>query len=208
MVTFDVVSQEKEIEMAIESDRERLLDLMVKEKALIYGDFKLSSGKRSSYYFDGKMISLHPEGAYLIGRIMCNLLGDCQVDAVGGLGVGADPLATSIAIVSHLEGKPISAFIVREQRKEHGTQKQIEGRCPKGGRLAIVDDVITQGTSILKAIEAVEAQGCKVVKVIALLDRREGGSEQLKKKGYDFTSLFSTDVTGKVTIEQSPAITG
>jgi orotate phosphoribosyltransferase len=207
MVTFNIVLQEKEMEMAIRSDRERLLDMMKREKALLYGNFTLSSGKRSSYYFDGKMISLHPEGAYLIGRIMFHLLAHYQVDAVGGLGVGADPLATSIAITSHLEGKPISAFIVREQRKEHGTQKEIEGRCPKGGRVAIVDDVVTRGSSILKAIEAVEAQGCQVVKVIALLDRHEGGSDELKRKGYDFTAIFSADAAGEVTIGESPPIT-
>ena len=193
--------------MSTGSDRERLLDMMLREKALLYGDFTLSSGKRSSYYFDGRLISLYPEGAYLIGRIMFHLLKEEQVDAVGGLGFGAGPLATSIAIVSHLEGKPIPAFMIREQRKEYGTQKQIEGKCPRGGRVAIVDDVVTQGGSVLKAIEVVEVEGCQVVKVIALLDRREGGSDELRKRGYDFTAVYSADATGEVTIEQTPAVT-
>ena len=193
--------------MSTGSDRERLLDMMLREKALLYGDFTLSSGKRSSYYFDGRLISLYPEGAYLIGRIMFHLLKEEQVDAVGGLGFGAGPLATSIAIVSHLEGKPIPAFMIREQRKEYGTQKQIEGKCPRGGRVAIVDDVVTQGGSVLKAIEVVEVEGCQVVKVIALLDRREGGSDELRNRGYDFTAVYSADATGEVTIEQTPAVT-
>jgi orotate phosphoribosyltransferase len=94
-------------------------------------------------------------------------------------------------LVSHLEGKPIPAFIVREIAKEHGTMRQIEGHLKPGSRVAIVDDVLTTGGSVSMAIEAVEAAKCKVVKVMVLVDRQEGGSDRLKKEGYDFTALLS-----------------
>ena len=100
-------------------------------------------------------------------------------------------MVTAVALVSHLEGKPIPAFIVREVTKEHGTMRQIEGHLKEGSRVAIVDDVLTTGGSVLKAIEAVAAAKCQVVKVVVLVDRSEGGSDKLKQEGYDFTALLS-----------------
>lgn len=187
----------------VRDDLEEVLKLMRETKALQYGDFTLASGVKSSYYFDGRLLTLHPEATYLIGRIIFNLLADTKIDAVGGVAIGGVPMATAIAIVSRLEDKPIPAFIVREERKEHGTRSRIYGHLPRAGRVAIVDDVITTGGSVLKAIEAVEAEGCQVVKVVALLDRQEGGSEELQRRGYNFGALFSSDVSGEVTIDAS-----
>lgn len=178
--------------------RKRFLEL-VKERGLLRGDFTLASGAKSSYFFDLKMVTLSPEGAYLTGKLVFELLRESGVDAVGGLTLGADPIVTAVAIASHLEGKPIPALIVRGELKEHGTQKAIEGSLPtKGSKVAIVEDVITKGGATLKAIEAVEAAGCRVAKVVALVDRHQGGSDELKRRGYDFTAILHADAEGEV----------
>jgi len=181
--------------------RERFVEL-VKERGLLRGDFTLASGAKSSYFFDLKMVTLSTEGAYLTGKLVFELLRDSGIDAVGGLTLGADPIVTAVALVSHMEGKPIPAFIVRGELKEHGTQKAIEGCVPqKGSRVAIVEDVITKGGSTLKAIASVEAAGCRVAKVVALLDRHQGGSDELRKRGYDFTAILHADAEGEVSTE-------
>jgi orotate phosphoribosyltransferase len=181
--------------------KERLLQVF-KERSIFYGDFILSSGLKSSYYVDGRMSTLWPEGAYLVGKAIFEVLKDIPLEAVGGLTLGADPIVTAVALVSHLEGKPIPAFIVREGLKKHGTQKQIEGNLQRNSKVAIVDDVITTGASISKAIEAVEKKGCQVIKIVALLDRHQGGSEKLKRRGYDFSAILDADAEGVVTICQ------
>lgn len=180
--------------------QERFLEL-VKQRGLLRGDFTLASGERSSYFFDLKMVTLSPEGAYLTGKLVLELLREIGVDAVGGLTLGADPIVTAVAVVSHLEGNPIPAFIVRGELKAHGTQKNIEGNVPaKGCNVAVVEDVITKGGSTLKAIEAIEAADCRVVKVVALVDRHQGGSDELRKRGYDFTALLHADDDGEISI--------
>ena len=175
----------------------RLLEVF-KEHAILHGDFTLSSGLKSSYYFDGRLVTLWPEGAYLIGKKVFDILKGAGVEAVGGMTMGADPMVSAVAVVSHLEGKPIPAFIVRAESKGHGTQKRIEGPLKKGSRVAILDDVITTGGSVLRAIEAVEAEGCRVVKVVVLLDRHQGGSDGIKRRGYDFQAILSADAEGDV----------
>ena len=104
----------------------------------------------------------------------------------------------AVALVSHLEGKPIPAFIVRKEPKKHGTQRYIEGHLPPASLVAIVDDVITTGGSIFRAIEAVEEEGCRVGKVVVLLDRNQGGADELRRRGYNFTALLSADAKGNV----------
>jgi len=169
-----------------------------REHAILRGDFTLSSGLKTSYYFDGRMVTLRPEGAYLIGRRIFRILVRAGVEAVGGMTVGADPIVTAVALVSHLEGKPIPAFIVRGGGKEHGAQKRIEGPLKAGSQVAIVDDTITTGGSVLRAIEAVESEGCQVIKVVVLLDRQQGGSNEIKRRGYDFSSILTADSAGEV----------
>ncbi|MHB9024464.1 MAG: orotate phosphoribosyltransferase [Armatimonadota bacterium] len=171
-------------------DRERLLQL-VEAHALSRGHFVLASGKTSTYYLDGRMVTLLPEGAYLLGKLLVARLRELGVQAVGGLTMGADPIAAAVAVVSHLEGSPIPAFLVRKETKSHGTQKLVEGHLPPGARVAIVEDTVTTGESALKAIAAVEALGCTVTIVLALVDRLEGGRELLEGKGYPFSPLFT-----------------
>jgi len=176
---------------------ERILQLF-REHAILRGEFTLASGLKTSYYFDGRKVTLWPEGAYLIGRKIFRLLVDTGVEAVGGMTMGADPIASAVAVVSHLEGSPIPAFIVRAEMKGHGTQQRVEGPLKAGARVAIVDDVITTGGSVLRAIEAVEAEGCEVVKVVVLLDRQQGGADEIIKRGYDFSAILAADASGEV----------
>ena len=179
---------------------ERLLELAQELGALKYGDFTLSSGKKSSYYFDGRLLSLNPEGAVLIGRALLPLVAASGAEAVGGPTLAADPMVTSIAMISQLEGKGIPAFIVRKETKEHGMGNLIEGPLRPGRRVAVVDDACTSGGSLLHAIAAAENAGCSVVKVLALLDRREGGTEELARRGYDFTALMAADPNGRIEV--------
>ena len=178
-------------------DMERLRDLVL-EKSFRYGYFTLSSGMESTYFFDGRMTTLWPEGAHLVGRAFFQLIKEAGIDAIGGPTLGADPIVSAVALTSHLEGRPIPAFIVRKQPKKHGAQRHIEGHFPDNGTVAIVDDVVTTGGSILRAIEVVEAAGCRVGKVIVILDRNQGGSDDLRKRGYDFHALLSADEKGNV----------
>ncbi len=122
--------------------------------------------------------------------------------------MGADPIVSAVAVVGHLEGRPIHSFIVRDNAKKHGTKKSIEGHLKKGDRVAIVDDVITTGNSIIKAIEAVQAEGCEVGQVIAIVDRHEGGSDMLKEKGFNVSSILHLSSSGEVTVDELPASIG
>jgi len=178
----------------------RILEIAREVGALLYGDFTLSSGKKSTYFFDGKRLTASPEGAYQVGKAVFDKLAGLDVDAIGGVPVGGYPIVTAVALVSHLEGKPIPSFMVREVPKEHGTKRQFEGYFKEGVKVAIVDDVITTGGSVRKTIEAVEAAKGKVVKIITIVDRHEGGSDQLKKDGYDFTALIDLWPSGEATI--------
>ena len=168
----------------------RLLELAKEMGAFIRGDFTLASGKKSSYYFDGKRLTLSPEGAYRVGRGIYSMLSETNVEAVGGVATGGYPMVTAAGMISHIEGNPLPIFIVRDVSKGHGTMRKIEGHLNEGSSVAMVEDVLTTGGSVLKAIEAVEEVGCRVVKVIALVDRQEGGSTRLKESGYDFSALM------------------
>ncbi len=134
------------LELGVVTQRtKRILELCLETGAVKYGDFTLSSGKKSDHYYEGKLMTLHPEGAYLIGEEILDRLAGSDVEAVGGLVIGAIPIVTAVTLVSHIKGKPIPAFIVREEPKEHGTRKKIEGQFRKGSKVAIIDDVITGG---------------------------------------------------------------
>jgi len=182
---------------AMSNPADSLIELAKRTGAIKFGEFTLVSGAKSNRYFDGKLLTLHPEGACRVGEAICDILEGSGVQAVGGLILGAIPIATAVAVISHGRGKPIPAFLVREAPKEHGTKKQVEGHLEPGMRVAIVEDVVTRGGSVFKAIEAVENIGCKVVKVVAIVDRHEGGGDKLVADGYDFVPLihFNTDGT-------------
>ena len=179
---------------------EGLLSLSLARGALKYGQFTLSSGKTSSYYFDGRLLSLDPEGAWLIGQALLPLIRQAGSQAVGGPTLAADPIDTAVALASQEDGNGIPAFIVRKETKEHGMGQLIEGPLVAGSRVAIVDDTCTTGGSLLHAIGAAEALGCSVVKVIVLLDRREGGGDELLRRGYEFTALMAATPEGKIEV--------
>lgn len=179
--------------------RERLLDLL-KEKSYTRGKVILTSGKESDFYIDCRPVTLHPEGAYLVGKLLYESLRSSQrqgavVQGVGGMTMGADPIATAVSLTSYLEGNPIPAFIIRKEPKKHGRGLWIEGisNLPAGTRVAIVEDVVTTGTTTMKAIERAKEEGLEVVRVLALVDREEGGKENLKKEGYELETLFTRD---------------
>jgi len=172
--------------------RTRLLALL-RERAFREGDFTLASGKKSNYYIDGRMIAVCPEGAWLIGEALVEQLQDVECNAVGGLAVGAVPIVTATMVACYRHGRPMEGFWVREKPKEHGMQKQIEGKLPENPQVVIVDDVITSGGSSLKAAEAVEAAGGKVVLMAAIVDRQQGAAELFESRGYPYRPLFVKD---------------
>lgn len=174
----------------MENIRERLKYLL-KKNAVKVGEFKLSSGGTSNFYVDAKQVTLHPEGAYLTAKIILEKIKGLDADYIGGLTLGADPIAACVALLSREGQKPLSAFIVRKQQKEHGLKKEIEGIIAPNSKVIIVDDVITKGSATLNAIAAVEKIGCTVLKVLCLVDRQEGGSESLQD--YDFDPIFKKE---------------
>ena len=180
------------------ANSERLLELALERGAIKYGDFTLTSGIKSSYYFDGRLLSLDPEGANLIASALLPLLWEAGAEAVGGTTLGADPIVASVALASYRDGPPIPAFIVRKESKEHGTRQNIEGPLTAGAKVAIVDDVCTTGGSLFHAIESAEAIGCAVVKVVAVLDRRGGGSDEMARRGYAFAALLEATPNGEI----------
>ncbi len=165
------------------ADRERLKELL-KTRSLKIGDFLLASGRRSRYYFDSKLTTLTAEGAYLTARCFLEVVREngIRAEAIGGMTLGADPIVSAVAALSHLEGPPLDAFIVRKEPKGHGTMQWIEGGVKPGQRVIVVDDVVTTGGSTLKAIERAKEFGLEVVAVLALLDREEGGTETLSRE--------------------------
>jgi orotate phosphoribosyltransferase len=176
----------------VENELEELREI-IRKKSLRIGEITLSSGKKSSYYLDCRTTTLDPRGALLVARLLLQTIQkrNIQADAIGGLTMAADPVATAVAVVSGLEGKPLPAFIVRKEVKAHGTQKHIEGYDgPPGSRVIIVDDVCTTGDSILKAAEKAEQAGYKVVAALCVVDREEGGTELIRKK-YPFHCLLT-----------------
>ncbi len=155
----------------------------------------LSSGKESNFYIDCKRTALTAEGHFLVGRqLLAAVRQDCpQARAVGGLTLGADPLASAVSLTSYLAGAPLPAFIVRKEPKGHGTGQWIEGlsAIAPGSTVAIVEDVITTGASMLKAVERAQAEGLVVGATFALVDRMEGGREAIEAKGLRVHALFN-----------------
>jgi orotate phosphoribosyltransferase len=175
--------------------KKRLIELTL-EKAFKYSEepvFKLVSGRVSNYYFNCKAVALHPEGMNLIGNLIFEMIKDLGVKGIGGLTLGADPIAYAVAYTSFLKGNPIEAFIVRKTPKSHGTMQLIEGNVKKGDRVVIVDDVITTGKSTIEAITKAKEEGLEVVKVIAFIDRQEGGKEAIEALGYKVDSVITRD---------------
>jgi len=170
-----------------------LTDLIL-EKSLKVADepiFELASGKKSNLYIDCRKTTKNARGAYLIGNIIYDKISNLDVDAIGGLTMGADPVADAVAYTSVLKGKLINSFSVRKKAKEHGLKRVIEGDVKNGDRVVIVDDVATTGQSTIEAIENARAGGLHVVKVIILVDRQEGGRENIIKHNVDFEAILT-----------------
>ncbi len=185
--------------------KRRLVKLLM-EKSFMYSEepkFKLSSGKLSRYYINCKPVTMSPEGLYLIGNLLFELVKDEDITAAGGLTLGADPLAYALSYTSYLNNKPIKAFVVRKEAKEHGTQRLIEGDVSEGERVVILEDVITTGNSTLKAINAAISSGLVVKRVIALVDREEGGKENIEKMGIKVASITNKTELFKLLKEEA-----
>jgi len=176
------------------NEKQRLKELLL-EKSYREGRVVLSSGLESDFYIDGKQTSLDAEGAYLCGKLLFELIGRSPepIAGVGGMTLGADPLVAAVAVVSFLEGSPLPAFIVRKESKGHGTDNFLEGmnNIPVGSSVALVEDVVTTGGTLLKVIDRVEAQGYKVAMVATVVDRQEGGAEALSAKGFPLHSIYT-----------------
>jgi orotate phosphoribosyltransferase len=156
------------------------------------GSFTLASGKQSDYYMDGRRTTLSAEGAKLIGEILYEWIAPLNVQAVGGLTMGADPIVSAVSLTSALKGNPINGFLIRKEAKGHGTGRQIEGHLNPGDRVVLVEDVMTTGGSFLKAIEAVRnfSPDVEIVALMALVDRNEGGLEALSSLQIPVQTLY------------------
>ncbi len=171
-------------------DKEALTAL-VRHKALKFGDFTLASGKKATYYLDGKQVTLDPHGARLVAEGILDLLDTNNMPAaVGGMAIGADPITAAVVTMSSVRGTPVAGFMVRKESKGHGTDQFIEGPVAAGNEVVIVEDVVTTGGSSLTAIERAEAFGLKVTQVIAIIDRLEGGAAAFANAGYSLESLL------------------
>jgi len=163
--------------------REQLLKVIL-DKSFLRGEFILASGAKSNYYLDLRRTTLNPEGCHLVGEIIYGLLKNSGVQAVGGPTLGADPMVAAVADASFRGGNPIPAFIVRKAQKDHGTGKLIEGiETIDGLDVAIIEDVVTKGGSVAHAIRSAAESGARVKKVICLVDRLQGGGDNLKALG-------------------------
>ncbi|MBT05297.1 MAG: orotate phosphoribosyltransferase [Rhodospirillaceae bacterium] len=171
--------------------KEKLKNL-VREKSLLCGaNFTLASGETSQYYFNMKNTTFHPEGSLLLSDLILELLEPYRVDSIGGLEMGAVPIAAAVTCRSFQTDLPIAGFFVRKQTKGHGTKSLIEPNQPAGTKVAIIEDVTTTGASALQAVDALEAAGCKVSVIITLVDRQEGATEAFASRNLPFHALFS-----------------
>lgn len=182
------------ISLVVQSDlstlRQYLLDLFC-QVAYKEGDFILSSGQHSSYYINGKQVTLHPQGGAAVGRILLSLLPP-ETQAVAGLTLGADPMVTATSVVAVYEGRSFTPLIVRKEAKGHGTQAYIEGpTLPPGSSVVVLEDVVTTGQSALKAVERLRQAGYNVDRILALVDREQGGAALYAEQGLAFQAVFS-----------------
>ena len=189
------------------NDIQRLQELMQRH-CFQYGDFTLSSGGKSKYYYNGKRVTLRPSAAKLIGEALVDVVLASGAEAVGGPALGAVPIACAVGAASLSRGRELPVFVVRMEQKQYGVRDLIaepysdddKDVVTADRRVAIVEDAITTGGSVMKAIEAVEALDCEVALVAVLVERHEGGGDQLRSKGYDVISLFRTDEEGRLSV--------
>ncbi len=174
----------------------RIKQLALDIGALQFGSFALSAGGTSSYYFDGRILTLNPEGSYLIAKAILPLVTASGAQAVAGPTLGADPIVAAVSLLSYTENTPMPGLIVRNRPKGHGTTKSIEGKIQPGMKVAVVDDTCTSGKNIFHAVAELEKEGCEITAIFSILDRNEGGSKEIRRRGYQFESLLSATSEG------------
>ncbi len=177
------------------SDRDALLD-QVTRKAVVHGTVTLSSGAQADYYVDLRRVTLDARAAPLVGRVMLDLTADWAYDAVGGLTLGADPVATAMLHAAAARGRELDAFVVRKAEKTHGLQRRIEGPDVAGRRVLAVEDTSTTGGSVLTAVEALREAGAEVVGVAVIVDRGTGARERVAEAGCEYRAAFGLDDLG------------
>jgi orotate phosphoribosyltransferase len=170
------------------SARDRLKELFL-ARAVQFGDFTLASGKKSKYYVNSKKVLFHAEAITLLGELLYDATKDLRFQAIGGLEVGAIPMAAAALTAFHRAGQPMEGFFVRKQAKGHGSRDRLEGQVNAGDSVVVIDDVLTTGGSVLQAIEVVESVGATVARVVCICDRLQGAREALAK--YDYRPLFT-----------------
>ena len=176
---------------ALSRKRARLLEIIKEKSFLVGGEFKLASGAVSNYYLDMKPTLFDPEGASLTSELVYDILkSEHKVDAVGGLELGAVPIIAAVCALSWRD-RPIAGFVVRKEKKGHGTDQKIDGNFTPNTTVVLVDDVTTRGGSVMKAVQAVRARGAVVNKVIAIVDRLEGAAENLEREGIELEAIFT-----------------
>jgi orotate phosphoribosyltransferase len=181
----------------MEDTKTQLLQLIKERSFSMDGPFLLASGDTSDYYIDGKLTEVFSKGARLIGEAIYEATQDLDFEAIGGLEVGAVPLTTAAVMSYDLHGRTMEGFWVRDAKKQHGTRKLVEGKLEEGSRVVVLDDVVTRGTSTVKAIQAVRALGCEVVRIVSLVDRLQGARELFAKEGItEYRPIFTVEDLG------------
>jgi orotate phosphoribosyltransferase len=169
---------------------------MIQERALQFGDFTLASGRKSNYIIDGKKITLNSRGARLLAEQILAILNP-QVEAIGGMTLGADPIIGAMLSLADLQKRSLTGFIVRKQTKDHGTSQRVEGSMYKEITVAVLEDTITTGKTVLDTIQVLQHEfDVTIIQIIAMVDRLEGGRENLTAQGYPLTALFTKDELG------------
>jgi orotate phosphoribosyltransferase len=176
-------------------DRDALL-AQVRNKAIVHGRVTLASGKEADYYVDLRRITLDAQAAPLVGPALLDLTADLEYDAVGGLTLGADPVAMSMLHAAAAQGRRLDAFVVRKEGKAHGLQRRIEGPDVKGRRVLAVEDTSTTGGSVLTAVEALRDAGARVVGVAVIVDRATGAREKVQAEGLEYRAVFGLEELG------------
>lgn len=176
-------------------NRQALVDLF-QQRALKFGEFTLVSGKKASYYLDGKQVTLHSQGLRMVAEGLLDLLADVEFEAIGGMSIGADPIIGAVLTVAAEQGRDLQGVLVRKEAKGHGTNRFVEGPVQPGARVVVVDDVVTTGGSSLLAVDRIVEFGCRVVQVVGIVDRMEGGAENFAARDLPFAALLTIEDFG------------
>lgn len=180
---------------------QRLYERAMEIEALQFGEFTLTSGQKSSFYFDGRLLSLDPEGSDLISQEFLKAIRESGAEGFGGPAVGAVPIVGALALRSWQERAGLTPFFVRSEAKQHGMGRQVEGAVKPGMKVAVFDDTVSTGGSLFTAVDAIQEFGCEIVLVLAVLDRNQGGSSELARRGLPFYRLWEATPEGEIVVD-------